>query len=168
VKFPQNIQYGDIVRGLPLKNSSIKGVYCSHVLEHLTYEDFNIAIRNVYKILQPGGVFRIVVPDLEFYIRNYNQSKLMGEKTAAIDFCSYTLLGIKRKPNSIIDKARDLFGNSKHLWMWDFDSLQVELESIGFGEVKKCSFNETSDKTFLSVEQSYSFDNGVCVECKKY
>ena len=32
--FPPNVKYGDIVRGLPVKDESAKAVYCSHTLEH--------------------------------------------------------------------------------------------------------------------------------------
>jgi len=34
--FPRNVRYGDIVRGLPIKDGTAKAVYASHILEHLT------------------------------------------------------------------------------------------------------------------------------------
>ena len=35
-RFPTNVEYGDIVKGLPVEINSCKGVYCSHILEHLS------------------------------------------------------------------------------------------------------------------------------------
>src|SRR5687767_6441655 len=64
-RFPEAVRYGDIVTGLPVADGSCKGVYASHVLEHLALEDMRTALRNTWKILEPGGVFRLVVPDLE-------------------------------------------------------------------------------------------------------
>ena len=56
--FPSKVIYGDIVKGLPgIKDNSCDGVYCSHVLEHLSLEDFRIALRNTLNILKPGGYF---------------------------------------------------------------------------------------------------------------
>jgi hypothetical protein len=36
--FPENVEYGNIVNGLPISDDSVKLLYCSHVLEHLTHE----------------------------------------------------------------------------------------------------------------------------------
>lgn len=54
-RFPENVEYGDIVKGLPINLESCKGVYCSHVLEHLSLDGFRIALRNTFQILQRGG-----------------------------------------------------------------------------------------------------------------
>ena len=34
-RFPENVEYGDIVAGLPISDNSCQAVYCSHILEHL-------------------------------------------------------------------------------------------------------------------------------------
>jgi predicted SAM-dependent methyltransferase len=71
LRFPENIEYGDIVKGLPILDNSCKAVYCSHVLEHLSLEDFIKALRSMYRILEAGGIFRLVLPDLEYFIKEY-------------------------------------------------------------------------------------------------
>jgi SAM-dependent methyltransferase len=72
LRFPPNVRYGDIVRGLPLSPSSCDAIYCSHVLEHLARDDLRTSLRNTSGLLKPKGVFRLVVPDLEFYVMRYN------------------------------------------------------------------------------------------------
>jgi predicted SAM-dependent methyltransferase len=47
------------------------GVYCSYVLEHLSLQDFRTALKNTYAILNRNGVFRLVLPDLDFSIHKY-------------------------------------------------------------------------------------------------
>ena len=70
-RFPDLVKYGDIVRGLPEPDAAVDYIYCSHILEHLALEDFRLALREVLRVLKPGGVFRGVLPDLEADIRNY-------------------------------------------------------------------------------------------------
>ena len=70
VRFPKNVEYGDIINGLPIPEQFCKAVYCSHVLEHLSLEDFRIALKNTYSMLQMRGIFRMVLPDLEHAINN--------------------------------------------------------------------------------------------------
>src|SRR5271154_2334251 len=43
-RFPSNVLYGDIVRGLPVAARSCHAIYCSHVLEHLSLNDFRAAL----------------------------------------------------------------------------------------------------------------------------
>jgi hypothetical protein len=69
--FPANVEYGDIVQGLPIPDNSCTGLYCSHVLEHLSLSDFRLALRNSHRLLFDGGIFRFVVPDLEFSVNSY-------------------------------------------------------------------------------------------------
>src|SRR5204863_7739419 len=83
VRFPANVHRGDIVRGLPVEPASCRAVYSSHVLEHLALEDCRAALRNCWTILEPGGVFRFVIPDMEEGIRRYLASP--GD-AAAIEF----------------------------------------------------------------------------------
>jgi hypothetical protein len=39
--FPAGVQYGDIIRGLPLPAAPREAIYCCHVLEHLALEDLS-------------------------------------------------------------------------------------------------------------------------------
>ena len=73
--FPRNVEYGDIIKGLPIAMKSCDGVYCSHILEHLPLDGFRVSLLNTLKILRPGGIFRLVLPDLEYYATQYLSSK---------------------------------------------------------------------------------------------
>src|SRR5688500_9781215 len=69
--FPPQVRYGAICRGLPVAEKSCDGVYCSHVLAHLSLEDCRAALKNTYRILRPGGTFRLVLPDLRVTVEEY-------------------------------------------------------------------------------------------------
>ena len=53
--FPSNVRYGDIVSGLPIPDGIVWGLYASHILEHLSRDDFSIALRNSFRLLAPGA-----------------------------------------------------------------------------------------------------------------
>jgi len=50
---------------LPFDDLSIKGVYSSHCLEHLTASEVVKLLQESYRILKPGGIIRITVPDMD-------------------------------------------------------------------------------------------------------
>ena len=167
VKFPRNILYGDILKGLPVANNSCDGIYCSHVLEHLSLDDFQLALKNTYKLLKKGGIFRLVVPDLEIEARNYVDRLNRKDSMASISFMENTLLGKKSRQKNLKAFITSFYGNSSHLWMWDYLSLSKELEEIGFLKIRACKFNDSEDKLFNLVEDSSRFINSVAIECRK-
>ena len=167
-KFPDNVLYGNIIRGLPVKPNSMQGVYCSHVLEHLSLNDLRVALINTHKILLDGGIFRCVLPDLEWSCKEYLRLKESGYQTAAMEFMDrFTMLGKKNRPKKLLDRIRALYGNSEHLWMWDFESLQEELANVGFRNIRRAYFNDSSDPNFVSVEEESRFIHCLAIECIK-
>ena len=168
VHFPENVIYGDIVKGLPVKLNSCDGIYSSHTLEHLSLNDFRLALSNTYKILKVGGIFRCVVPDLESYARTYINNIEKGNKNSSLIFLfDDTLLGYKNRNRNVTKILSSYFSNSNHLTMWDNLSLINELTKIGFSSVRKCKFNDSTDSMFKHVEDINRFQNAVSIECIK-
>ncbi len=167
VIFPENVFYGDIIKGLPVKENSCDGIYCSHTLEHLSLEDFRIAIKNSYLVLKKGGIFRCVVPDLEFNARNYIFELENNDNLASINFMNNTCLGINKRPRKLKDLIISFYKNSHHLWMWDRKSLSNELTKVGFSQIRICKFNDSDDKMFNECEDPDRFEKAVAIECIK-
>ena len=163
-RFPKNVEFGDIVRGLPIPNNSCKGVYCSHILEHLSLNDFQQALINTHKILKIRGYFRLVLPDLEYSIKKYiNDSSV----DAASVFLTETSLGREKRSRGLIGFMSEWLGNSQHLWMWDYKSIAKELEDVGFKNVRRAECGDTDDIMFREVEDKERWENCLGVECKK-
>lgn len=162
--FPSNVLFGDITNGLPVNDDSCDALYCSHTLEHLSLADFRKALRNSYRILKPGGIFRCVVPDLETAARSYIKNLDNGDNLASLQFMSSTLLGARERPRGLKNLISAFFGNSRHLWMWDSSSLMEELGNAGFRNMRKCSFGDSRDAMFEHVEEVGRFHDAAAIE----
>lgn len=66
----------DLRRGIPFSNSNVDVVYASHVLEHLEKNHALPFLEEIYRVLKPKGVIRIVVPDLEIAVKEYLEALL--------------------------------------------------------------------------------------------
>ena len=162
-RFPSSVRYGDIVKGLPISSYSCDGVYCSHVLEHLALNDLRVALKNTRKLLKPNGIFRFVLPDLYFLAQSYIED---SERDASLKFMTNSHLGIVERPKKLSSKISFLFGNSNHLWMWDFKSLEYELSQCGFSHIRRSEINDSIDKQFNLVESKERWENCLGVECQ--
>lgn len=56
---------------LPVKDEDADIVYSSHMMEHLTHAEAEQFLKEVLRILKCGGGFRLVLPDLQYYINHY-------------------------------------------------------------------------------------------------
>lgn len=61
----------NLKEGLPFADQTFDSVYHSHVLEHFQAEDGKHFVGECFRVLKPGGVLRVVVPDLEQICRVY-------------------------------------------------------------------------------------------------
>src|SRR5262245_57859715 len=58
----------DLRRGIPFGSETFSVVYSSHFLEHLEQNAAKRLLEECHRVLHPGGIVRIVVPDLEIIV----------------------------------------------------------------------------------------------------
>jgi len=74
-------EWGDIVvnfqdfKSLPLEDESCRCVYGSHVFEHMSIFKTPLIFKEIHRVLIKGGVFRLILPDVEKSIREYINKK---------------------------------------------------------------------------------------------
>lgn len=163
-RFPANVRYGDIVKGLPISRHSCRGIYSSHVLEHLSRRDCEVALRNTFDYLETGGIFRLVVPDLHKLAEAYLEDT---SPEAAHTFMSRSGLGEEIRSGGALGALSRAFGNSRHRWLWDERSMTDQLKQTGFRVVRKCQFNDCADPRFAEVEEAVRFMDSLALEATR-
>jgi SAM-dependent methyltransferase len=163
-KFPKSVRYGNIALGLPLADATVDAVYCSHVLEHLAFDDLRRALKNTFRILRSQGVFRLVLPDLRLIAERHVASTAPD---AADKFMRESLLGLTTRPKGLSGLLRSWLGNSNHLWMWDFASLSAELQAAGFTAIRRAALGDYADPEFQRVEDPERWSNNLGIHCVK-
>jgi predicted SAM-dependent methyltransferase len=159
--FPRNVAFGDIVRGLPVADESVDGVYASHVLEHLGRAEVTQALANTFRMLKPGGVFRMIVPDLEWRAKRYVASVSSGDTEAADAFINACNIGELRRARGPMALLRAAYGNSGHTWMYDNKAMSKLLAEAGFANIRRCDIADSGDPMFAKVEDRGRFyDSG--------
>lgn len=146
-------RYGDVVQGLPVPDSSCIRVYSDQVLEHLALADCRAALRNVHRILKPGGTFRFFVPDIAYWISIYLADVKNGDPQAMHEFIIGTGMGLKFRRHGVLGRIRDALGNSQHQWGWDEASMRRELQDAGFQAIRRIHYRDSGDPVFTAIEE---------------
>jgi len=122
----QGIRYADAVRHIPHPDRSVDVVYTSHMVEHLDRDEVTRFLREVRRVLVPGGIIRIAVPDLRFHVDRYL------DKADADLFVEGVRLG-RMRPKGLKQRvAGAVIGDREHHWMYDGPSMCKLLASAGF------------------------------------
>lgn len=62
---------GDWADGIPCEDEVYDEVYASHVLEHVPWFATQVALAEVWRVLRPGGMFEVWVPDFAYIVASY-------------------------------------------------------------------------------------------------
>lgn len=169
---PDNILVHDLSRGIPFESDSVDAVYHSHTLEHLDREVGEGMMEEVLRVLKPGGVHRIVVPDFEPVCRRY---------VAHLDHCETDEVQHQMHDNfisAILEQSvrREAHGTSQqkplrrrvenallgdarrrghtHQWMYDRINLRAKLLACGYREVHQLTY----DTSLIPNWSDYALD----------
>ncbi len=123
---------GDCTDLSQFASNSIGEVYISHVLEHLGHQGaFENSMGELFRILEPGGIIRIAVPDLKVLCELFLENNAgLGQKLGVVNI---------------------LYGGQKndydfHKSAFDEDLLTHYLKKVGFSNVSRVkSFDFVSD-----------------------
>jgi SAM-dependent methyltransferase len=161
--WPALAQHGDVVKGLPLADASCQRLYCDQVLEHLAKDDVFTALRECRRLLAPGGVFRLFVPDLKAIATSY---LAMQNEGAADWFFATSGLGFERRPRTVMQRVREWLGNSRHLWLWDDLSMGKALRECGFDSPRVVRYRDSGDAIFDELEQGVTWELALGMEVR--
>ena len=148
----------NLARGIPFATNSVDVVYHSNMLEHLDKEIAEEFLSEALRVLKPGGIHRIVVPDFEMACKTYVSHIALAEvdPTEAAKHDSYIARIIeqsvrrdaagtrlqkpirRRLENIIIGNARRR--GETHQWMYDRINLAALLRMTGYVEPRLMSF----------------------------
>ena len=124
---------GDIRDGLPLEDGWLDYAVSIHALPMISYPDLVPALQELRRVLKPGGVLRLALPDVDKGIDAYRRGDRSHFLIPDEDVSS---LGGKFVVHML------WYGYSVTLFTADF--IEELLLSAGYTEVRHCSFQQTS------------------------
>jgi len=129
---------GDARKRIPMPDRSLDVLYSSHMLEHLEREGARCFLVEARRVLRPGGILRLAVPDLRVFVQDYIET---GDGDRFVTRTHLT----KDERASLIGRLRYLVvGERHHQWLYDSHSLPKLLEEVGFKSPKVLAPGETT------------------------
>jgi predicted SAM-dependent methyltransferase len=143
----------DLRDALPVDAGAADLVYSEHVLEHLDFDDARALIRDIFRVLSPGGRLRLGVPDAELYLQAYVRgddhffrgARNIGNPVAPLD-----------TPMKVINQMFRMGG--AHRFAWDFETLARELTSVGFRDTRRYPSGQSPTPDLCLDDPTHAFE----------
>ena len=134
--FPWDIRYN-----LPFEENQVAMILAEHIVEHLEFdEDIPRLFNEAYRVLEPGGHFRIIVPDGEKWAKAY----VSGDPS------EWKSLGFPELPDDVPTPMAMLnhvfHQGGEHQFAWDIETMTYVLRKAGFDKIHRKSFGESGMK----------------------
>ncbi len=115
----------DLSTGLPYADDSVDLVYSEHFFEHLPLAAGYALMQECHRVLRPGGVLRIAMPDLESLARAY-----LGDWRDQAWVAAFPRIDTAAR---MLNIGMREWG---HEYVYDLEDLMLRLRSIGFSDVR--------------------------------
>jgi SAM-dependent methyltransferase len=170
IPWSPDILIHDVRKPLPFHDNSIWAIYASHLLEHLYLQEGKRLLKECFRILKPGGILRMVVPDLKAIVMEYMDGKPFNNASDEIEELSRADRLNKRlafrSPNPISENIfYRIYAAFKdfhsHKWMYDADSLIWYFKWADFVDVHEMQFGRSRIEGIAKIEEE---GRGIYVE----
>ena len=137
--YPHIDLVSDVARLDRIADASVDLIYASHVLEHFGRWEFRAVLTEWRRVLKPGGVLRLAVPDFAACAKLYYENGLAD--------------GLNGLMGLICGGQRD--AHDFHRMVFDEAFLTHELVGLGFRQVRRWDWRQTEHADIDDYSQSY-------------
>ena len=130
----------NLAQGLPFRDSSIDAIFHEHLLEHIPLQAGVSVMDESFRVLKPGGILRIGVPDAGELLKSYVGD---GERIEAIH---------PGRPTRML-AVQELFYWHRHTTMYDEETLALMFRAGGFPSPAARAFGDTDLETAPDTER---------------
>lgn len=120
-------------------DGSVDLIYASHVLEHFGRHEVEAVLKGWYRVLRPGGVVRIAVPDFAAVVALYDQEGLQDGFSGLVGL----ICGGQRNQYDF------------HKIIFDEPFLSFMLQKIGFKNTRRWDWRSTEHADVDDFSQCY-------------
>ena len=125
----------DLRGDLPFRDGAFDCVVAIHVLPHIPLAGLAPALARIRRVLKPGGVLRLALPDLE---KALNAFRRRDAGYFAVPDAQWKSLGAKL--------VAQIVWHNDLATPFTYDLAAEALEKAGFASIARCAFRETHSR----------------------
>lgn len=151
--WPRNIRWLNATKRLPFPDGTVDTIYSSHMLEHLYFDQANGLLRECSRILRPGGIIRLALPNGEEIARSLIAN--LGDPKYGLGFTQGLHMAPLKAP-TVWERQLARFASAPHRWQPTSSLVISMLREAGFVEFQTRPYLESDIPDISAVEHRES------------
>lgn len=155
---------------IPIENHRCKTIFNSHMVEHIPHTKLESILIEFNRVLEKGGILRILTPDLKKIAKAYvDRDEHFFEKAKSEDENIRVDLGYGGMfMNFVVSPGQDtalfnrqlteLISGYAHIYLYDYEMLEIILKRCGFCEIKQKDFCDSDFPDYKEPLHVSGFD----------
>jgi predicted SAM-dependent methyltransferase len=158
----------DALGSYPIEDGSFDVAFSEHFVEHVRRDEAIAWLREVRRLLRPGGFLRLSTPDLRRYVDGYLDPA--GSFFAEHREILRNMPRVQETGVLISDTRafmmNQIFRFFGHQWLYDVEEIRYVAAEAGFGAdaVTECSFRTGRLAAVADLDQEFHRDESLFVE----
>jgi predicted SAM-dependent methyltransferase len=134
----------------PFDDDTFDAIFSEHMIEHINYDEGCFMLRECWRVLKPGGVIRLITPDLEALLSLCSPKRTPIQERYLRWMTDRFLPGLgKYEPAFVVNLAMRFSG---HQFLYDGRTLEDALKEAGFSDVERVLPEESNREVFRGVD----------------
>jgi len=159
IELAPGVFHMDATKPFPLADSAFSYVFSEHMIEHIDYADAVSMLRECHRVLRPGGVIRIVTPNLRALIELLASAR-SGIRREYYEFFSRHFLPEGQPPTDAC-VANAFVRAWGHRFIYDEPTLRGLIEGAGFSGVVRRRLGESDHAALRNIEHESRYPPGL-------
>jgi len=142
----------DASKPFPFETDSVDRIYSEHMIEHVDFAAGQAMLRECFRVLKPGGRFRIATPDFDIFVGLVN-GPLGDDARRYVSTSNRRNGGVpENEVNDPIYAVNRMFSGHGHRFLYSEKLVQQCLSGLGFENVTRFNVGESADPEFNDIE----------------
>jgi predicted SAM-dependent methyltransferase len=150
--------YLDAAARFPFADRTFRYVFAEQLIEHLTFDQGQVFLRESRRVLEPGGRIRLATPNLLSIVRLFDTEKTPIQQR----LMEYQIVEnhLSRIPDPETANLNLFVRTWGHQFLYDPQSLHAALTAAGFTDVKDVKLDSSDDRDLRGLENQWRLGGG--------
>lgn len=142
----------------PFDDGTFAYIFSEHMIEHIPYTGGLDMLQECYRTLRPGGVLRLVTPDLDQILGLRSKGSCQSNEYVAFFHSAFSRNSFPKTAVGAINAHFRLWG---HQFLYDEVTLRESLEACGFRDVSRRALMSSTEEALQNLENENRYPPGL-------
>jgi predicted SAM-dependent methyltransferase len=150
--------YLDATRPFPLPDNCIDVIYSEHMIEHVPWSGGREMLRECFRVMKPGGLLRVVTPDLAFLVRLLQDPDApLHQGYTEYSLSQYRITAPAGGAAHVVNHFVKAWG---HQFIYDERTLRQLIQGAGFVDISPRRLDESADRAMTRLAKTDRMPDG--------